>query len=117
MNALADDERHDSANQNEYKLKIYIRIVRLFLEEEDSTSAETYFNRASLIYHNTTDKVTQLMFKLSQARMFDYGRRFAEAAGKYHELSYVSDIEESERFFMLSVHHSHHEEIQLTDET
>ena len=78
--------------------------MRLFLEEEDSTSAETYFNRASLIYHTTTDKVTQLMFKLSQARMFDFGRRFAEASAKYHELSYVGEIEESERFFMLSVY-------------
>lgn len=80
---------------------MYVRIVRLFLEEQDSTSAETYFNRASLISHSTTDVTTQLQFKLCQARMFDYSRRFVEAASKYHELSYVTTLDETERIFAL----------------
>lgn len=87
----------------EYKLKIYVRIVRLFLEEQDSTSAETYFNRANLIYHHTSDPVTQLHFKLAQARMFDYSRRFAESASKYHEISYDVQVDESERLAILYV--------------
>jgi len=82
-------------------LAIYIRIVRLFLEEEDSTSADTYFNRASLLSHTTTDLTTQLQFKLCQARMFDFSRRFPEAASKYHEISYVPQIDEDERMHML----------------
>ena len=82
---------------------MYIRIVRLFLEEEDSTSADTYFNRASLLAHSAQDLETQLQFKLCQARMFDFSRRFAEAASKYHEISYVSALAEDERLQALSV--------------
>ncbi|KAM0790127.1 hypothetical protein ACM66B_005451 [Microbotryomycetes sp. NB124-2] len=87
----------------EDKLRIYIRIVRLFLEEEDSTSAETHFNRASLISHQTTDPELQLHYKLSQARMFDYNRKFVEAASKYHEISYNQMIGEDERTHTLNV--------------
>ncbi|GAA5862614.1 hypothetical protein JCM1840_002613 [Sporobolomyces johnsonii] len=87
---------------DEYKLKVYIRIVRLFLEEEDSTSADTYFNRASLLAHSAQDLETQLQFKLCQARMFDFSRRFAEAASKYHEISYVTALAEEERLQALS---------------
>ncbi|SCV73781.1 BQ2448_6211 [Microbotryum intermedium] len=94
----------DAADQPvEYKLKIYIRIVRLYLEEEDSTSAETYFNRASLISHNTDDLETQLQFKLCQARMLDFNRRFVEAASKYHEISYIAALEEADRLQCLFV--------------
>ncbi|KAG0654147.1 hypothetical protein C6P46_001957 [Rhodotorula mucilaginosa] len=86
---------------DEYKLRVYIRIVRLFLEEEDSTSADTYFNRASLIAHCAKDLETKIAFKLCQARMFDYSRRFAEAGSKYHELSYVPELAEEERMHAL----------------
>ncbi|KDQ64537.1 hypothetical protein JAAARDRAFT_116665 [Jaapia argillacea MUCL 33604] len=84
------------------KLSIYIRIVRLLLEDEDSIQAETYYNRAALIAHTATDKETQLAFKLCQARIMDYGRRFLEAAQRYHELSWVAEIDEDERRHMLS---------------
>ncbi|BGP41896.1 hypothetical protein JCM10449v2_005890 [Rhodotorula kratochvilovae] len=87
---------------DEYKLKVYIRIVRLFLEEEDSTSADTYFNRASLLSSAAADLETQLQFKLCQARMFDYSRRFAEASSKYHEISYIAVIDEEERMQALA---------------
>ncbi|GAA5906621.1 uncharacterized protein JCM6883_004535 [Sporobolomyces salmoneus] len=95
------------SRSDDYKLKVYIRIVRLFLEEEDSTSADTYFNRASLLAHNLNasnpeDLETLLQFKLCQARMFDFSRRFAEAASKYHEISYVSVLAEEERLQALS---------------
>ncbi|TFK75873.1 hypothetical protein BDN72DRAFT_954424 [Pluteus cervinus] len=83
------------------KLRIYVRIVRLLLEEEDSVQAETYYNRAALVMHSTTDKETILQFKLCQARISDYGRKFLEAASRYHELSYVGDIDEEERTQML----------------
>lgn len=84
-----------------YKLEVYIRIVRLFLQEEDSTSAETYFNRASLLYHTTKDPQTQILFKSCQARMFDFSRRFAEASSKYHEISYITKIDEDDRLIAL----------------
>ncbi|KAF7355346.1 Constitutive photomorophogenic 8 [Mycena sanguinolenta] len=84
------------------KLRVYVRIVRLLLEDEDSIQAETYYNRAALLVHSTTDKETLLQFKLCQARISDYGRKFLEAASRYHELSYVGDIDEDERRHMLT---------------
>ncbi|KAF6762256.1 hypothetical protein DFP72DRAFT_600428 [Ephemerocybe angulata] len=83
------------------KLKIYVRIVRLLLEEEDSIQAETYYKRAALLVHSTTEREILLQFKLCQARISDYGRRFLEAASRYHELSYVGEIDEEERRHML----------------
>lgn len=83
------------------KLRVYVRIVRLLLEDEDSVQAETYFNRAQLLVHSASDRETTLQFKLCQARISDYSRKFLEAASRYHELSYVGDIDEEERRHML----------------
>ncbi|KAF8639949.1 hypothetical protein AX17_001199 [Amanita inopinata Kibby_2008] len=86
---------------DEDKLRVYVRIVRLLLEDEDSVQAETYYNRAALLIHSTTDRETQLQFKLCQARISDYARKFLEAASRYHELSYVAQIDEEDRRHML----------------
>ena len=83
------------------RFRLYIRIVRLSLEEEDSVQAETYYNRAALLAPHNTDREQGLMFKLSQARIHDYTRRFLEAAVRYHELSWETDIDEEERLHML----------------
>ncbi|KAF8897566.1 hypothetical protein BD779DRAFT_1491531 [Infundibulicybe gibba] len=83
------------------KLRVYVRIVRLLLEDEDSVQAETYYNRAALLVRSTSDRETLLQFKLCQARISDYGRKFLEAASRYHELSYVGEIDEEERRHML----------------
>lgn len=80
---------------------MYIRIVRLLLEEEESVQAETYYNRAALLIHSTNDKELQLAFKLCQARISDYARKFVEAATRYHELSWVGEIDEEERLHAL----------------
>ncbi|EJD53625.1 hypothetical protein AURDEDRAFT_133335 [Auricularia subglabra TFB-10046 SS5] len=87
---------------DEDKLRVYIRIVRLLLEEEDSIQAETYYNRAALLIHSTQDRELQLSFKLSQARIMDYSRKFLEAALRYHELSWIGEIDEDERTQALS---------------
>ena len=63
--------------------------------------AETYYKRAALLVHSTQDKETILAFKLCQARISDYSRKFLEAASRYHELSYVGEIDEEERRQML----------------
>jgi len=83
------------------KLRVYVRIVRLLLEDEDSVQAETYYNRAALLVHSASDRETTLQFKLCQARISDYSRKFLEAASRYHELSYVGEIDEEERRHML----------------
>ncbi|EJF61239.1 hypothetical protein BD309DRAFT_947089 [Dichomitus squalens] len=84
------------------KLRVYVRIVRLLLEDEDSVQAERFYNRAALIAHTSTDKETLLSFKLCQARISDYSRKFLEAASRYHELSWIPEIDEEERKHMLS---------------
>ncbi|OJT03760.1 COP9 signalosome complex subunit 4 [Trametes pubescens] len=84
------------------KLRVYVRIVRLLLEDEDSVEAERYYNRAALLAHSTTERETLLQFKLCQARISDYSRKFLEAASRYHELSWVAEIDEEERKHMLS---------------
>jgi COP9 signalosome complex subunit 4 len=90
-----------STMPDEDKLRVYVRIVRLLLEDEDSVQAESYYNRAALLVHSTSDKETLLQFKLCQARISDYARKFLEAAMRYHELSWVAEIDEEERRHML----------------
>lgn len=87
---------------DDYKLKVYIRIIRCFLEEDDATSADTYLNRATLLIHSTQDPEILLHFKLAQARIFDSRRKFIEASQKYHELSFSAQIPEEERVACLS---------------
>jgi COP9 signalosome complex subunit 4 len=91
-----------SQRSDEEKLRVYIRVVRLLLEEEDSVQAETYYNRATSLIHSTADRETLLTYKLCQARISDYARKFLEAASRYHELSFIGEIDEDERKYMLS---------------
>ncbi|KAJ8456724.1 hypothetical protein ONZ45_g18604 [Pleurotus djamor] len=98
--AISTDSSQRSTSDEE-KLRIYVRIVRLLLEDEDSVQAETYYNRAASLMHSTTNRETVLQFKLCQARISDYGRKFLEAASRYHELSWVGEIDEEERRHML----------------
>ncbi|KAJ1546069.1 COP9 signalosome complex subunit 4 [Nowakowskiella sp. JEL0078] len=82
---------------DDYKLKIYIHIVRLLLEDEDATMAESFLSRASLLIHNCKELVIQLQYKFAQGRVLDFKRQFLQAASKYHELSYVTEMHEDER--------------------
>lgn len=92
---------HGNRTPDEDKLRVYIRIVRLLLEEEESVTAESYYNRAASLIHSTSDRETLLAYKLCQARIGDYSRKFIEAATRYHELSFVGEIDEDERRHML----------------
>lgn len=69
----------------------------MLLEEEDSVTADTFFKRASLLIHHVKDPEVILHFKVSHARMLDYSCRFAEAASKFHEVSYITIVDEGER--------------------
>ncbi|KAI8364208.1 PCI domain-containing protein [Blakeslea trispora] len=90
------------AISDEYKLQVYVRIVKLLLEEDEAVQAETYLNRAALLIPSSNDPLLNLTFKLSQARILDAKRRFLEACSKYHELSYITQIEEDERILCLT---------------
>ncbi|KAJ3005032.1 COP9 signalosome complex subunit 4 [Thoreauomyces humboldtii] len=77
---------------DEFKLRIYIQIVRLLLESDDAVAAESYLNRAALLILDTTPTDQQIHFKSSQARILDQKRSFLLAAQKYSELSHSPEI-------------------------
>lgn len=87
-----------------YKANVYIHIVRLLLEEEDSVQAEAYLHRASAIIADITDNTLLLSYKVCQVRILDYKRKFLEAAQRYYELSLlVIDPEEKNHCLRESV--------------
>ncbi|KAF9082154.1 hypothetical protein BGX29_008358 [Mortierella sp. GBA35] len=87
---------------NEFKIEIYIRIVRLLLEDDEAVSADAYLNRASVLMRDTKDINLQLTFKLSQARIADFKNNFLKASSQYHEISYIQEIDVDERMHTLS---------------
>lgn len=72
----------------DYKLETYLKIARLYLEEDDPVQAEAYINRASLLQAETKCEKLLVMYKVCYARVLDYRRKFIEAAQRYNELSY-----------------------------
>jgi COP9 signalosome complex subunit 4 len=80
---------------DDYKLKIYIKIVRLYLEDEDSTSADAFLNRAAML--NPTDKANIIQLTACQAKSLDFKRQFVPSALKYLDLSYTPELADSER--------------------
>jgi len=86
---------------NDYKLDTYLKIARLYLEDEDPVLAEAYINRASMLQSDTKNEELQIYYKVSYARVLDYRRKFIEAAQRYNELSYKTIIAEEERMMSL----------------
>ncbi|KAI1663701.1 cop9 signalosome protein [Pyrenophora tritici-repentis] len=82
------------------KAKVWIRIVRCYLEKDDPTSASVHLNKIKNILFSVQDKETKVMFQLSQARILDSQRHFLDAAQAYYGISNepLVDTEERERF-------------------
>ncbi|CAB3371365.1 Hypothetical predicted protein [Cloeon dipterum] len=85
----------------EYKLETYLKIARLYLEDDDPVQAEAFINRASLLQAESKDQQLQILYKVCYARVLDYRRKFIEAAQRYNELSYKTIIHEDERLTAL----------------
>lgn len=85
----------------DYKLETYLKISRLYLEDEDHVQGEAYINRAAQLQTQTKNEELQIMYKVCQGRVLDYKRKFIEAASRYNELSYKTAIHESERMTAL----------------
>ncbi|XP_051539289.1 COP9 signalosome complex subunit 4 isoform X6 [Myxocyprinus asiaticus] len=81
----------------DYKLDTYLKIARLYLEDDDPVQAEAYINRASLLQNESTNEQLQIHYKVCYARVLDFRRKFIEAAQRYNELSYKSIVHETER--------------------
>ena len=84
------------------KARVWVRIVRCYLEEDDPANASTYLNRAKGVLYAVTDDETLLHFQLSQARILDSQRAFLDASQVYHALSGSPVVDEDERLRALS---------------
>jgi len=70
-----------------YKVEKYIKIAMLYLQDDDSVSAETFINRASLLVTEETDGELRLQHKVCYARILDAKRKFLEAGTRFYQLS------------------------------
>lgn len=59
-----------------YKLKIFIQIAMLYLEDDDPVSAETFIKKASSLIAGAKDPELELQYKTSYARIMDAKRRW-----------------------------------------
>merc|ERR1712126_65593 len=84
-----------------YKLETYLKIARLYLEDEDPVQGEAYINRAAQLQTHPKDEHLQIIYKVCQGRLLDYKRKFIEAASRYNELSYKTIIHDEERMTAL----------------
>lgn len=87
---------------SEEKARYWIRIIRNYLEDDNTANAETYLNKYKNISHQVKDPELQVHFQLSQARILDARRDFLGAAKGYQNLSMNFSIEEEERLHCLS---------------
>jgi COP9 signalosome complex subunit 4 len=76
--------------EDNYKIDKYIKIALLYLQDDESASAEMYINRASLLITDTTDGALRLQHKVCYARILDAKRKFLEAATRYYQLSQLT---------------------------
>lgn len=84
------------------KMRILMRICRLWLEDDDTLKAEAYLNKMKSIMHNVHDEELILTFQLSQARIMDSSRKFLNASQAYHSVSLHTKLAEEERNRCLS---------------
>ncbi|KAL8808004.1 MAG: hypothetical protein Q9223_001426 [Gallowayella weberi] len=96
---LESSQRRVSDDQ---KVDTWMRICRLYLEEDDTTSAESYLNRAKNLRHQISKPEIVLAFQLSEARILDARRRFLDASQAYHSFSFSAVLDEDERIRALS---------------
>jgi COP9 signalosome complex subunit 4 len=76
--------------EDNYKVGKYIKIAMLYLQDDESVSAETYINRASVLITEDTDGALRLQHKVCYARILDSKRKFLEAATRYYQLSQLT---------------------------
>ncbi|KAL7268748.1 hypothetical protein RUND412_008617 [Rhizina undulata] len=88
---------HQRQITDEFKLQVYIRIMRNLLEDDESIIADTFLSRATHLIHKSADPTLNLNFQLCQARILDAKRQFLNACSKYHHLSFSTLVAEGDR--------------------
>jgi COP9 signalosome complex subunit 4 len=84
------------------KIRMWIRIVRLYLEDDDTTSAEAFLNKIKNMPNKIEDPEHKLHFQLAQARILDARRRFLDASQEYFNVSLAPGVDENDRLQALS---------------
>ncbi|OAA73821.1 COP9 signalosome subunit CsnD [Cordyceps fumosorosea ARSEF 2679] len=82
------------------RARVWVRIVRNYLEVGDAAAAETHLNKLRAVAQPgllRADPELALHFALSQARVQDAKRDFLGAATRYHEVSLSPTVAEEER--------------------
>lgn len=91
---------------DEAKVQTWIKIVRLYLEDDDTVSAEQALNKIkNLSSSNQTlsgNADLKLHYQLSQARILDARRKFLDASAEYHNVSLSPTVAEDDRLQALS---------------
>lgn len=87
---------------DETKARMWIRIVRLYLEEDDTTSAEAFMNKIKNLPSKIEDPELKLHFQLSQAKILDARRRFLDASQEYLNVSLATGVDDEDRLHALS---------------
>ena len=88
------------------KVQTWVRIVRYYLEDDDTVSAETALNKiknsgaATQVLQSSPD--LQLHYQLSQARILDSRRDFLNASAEYLNVSFNGSVAEDDRLQALS---------------
>lgn len=88
------------------KVSTWIRIVRCYLEDDDTVKAESALNKIK----NSSDAVQvlqespelQLHYQLAQARILDSRREFLNASAEYLNVSFNRSVAEEDRLQALS---------------
>ncbi|KAI0206253.1 hypothetical protein F4808DRAFT_447633 [Astrocystis sublimbata] len=88
---------------NEDRVAVWVRIVRNYLEVDDTTSAETYLNKLKQVIYTVENPALNLHFRLSQARIQDAKREFLSASSAYHNISFSPAVSDDERLHTLAM--------------
>ncbi|KAF8568261.1 hypothetical protein P879_09656 [Paragonimus westermani] len=85
-----------------FKMDIYLRIAEYYLKLHETSEAEGFVNRASLLQPECQDQTLLLRYKTAYAHLLDFKHKFLEAGQRYAELSIRFPwMEEAERVAFL----------------
>jgi COP9 signalosome complex subunit 4 len=91
---------------DEVKVQMWIRIVRLYLEDDDTVSAEQALNKIKNLPSSSQTLAgnadLKLHYQLSQARILDARRKFLDASAEYHNVSLSQNVAEEDRLHALA---------------
>eukprot|EP00761_Pharyngomonas_kirbyi_P012387 gb/GECH01012414.1/.p1 GENE.gb/GECH01012414.1/~~gb/GECH01012414.1/.p1 ORF type:complete len:393 (+),score=88.57 gb/GECH01012414.1/:1-1179(+) len=76
-----------SQRSDEYRAQHFVTVAMLYLEDDETTAAETWVNKASTLITSVSDSVLRLKYNACFARILDAKRKFIEASMRYYYLS------------------------------